>query len=561
MGGGGALDARSGAEGALIALALALAVLLQDEAGPIEAGLRAVREGRYEDGARLLGEAPETRKRYEALVALGIARGRLGNLSGAGDALDQAVALEPSRREARVERGGLRFLQKRYAEAAHDLGLARDRHPADVYVRDLLASTLLLAGRPEEALEEWNALDRPRLTRVDIKGLRHASDAWVRRELTVAEARTLEVDQFRESRLRLEETGMFESVRLRALPVQEGEVMLEVDLLERHGFGLLPEVVIRGAVDLARKRVRAHYDNLMGSGLRLSGEYRWERTQPTVALGLEMPRPFGLPANVHLEARRSRPMYDLDDLGDASAFTLRTSGLDASLRRVVSPRTVAEIGFRLRDRNFTIETPDTPEGRILGFHALVDRRILDAWRHRLDASVQAFHTAGALGSEVSFAELRVRSGASLFLRPPEPVPVQKSVLAAQLNWGWGSDGMPLDQMFSPGAASDMVYPLRAHRQKRGGVLGRAPLGRSLSLVNAEMRQRLLNRKDLQIGAVAFYDGGRIGRSAPAAKVTVLHDVGLGLRFGLRRTVVLRFDYAYSLTDGKNSLTAGVGQVF
>jgi hypothetical protein len=560
MGGRWTLDARGGAEGALIALALALAMLLQDETGPIEAGLRAVREGRYEEGARLLGEAPEVRKSYDALVALGIARGKLGNLTGAGDALDQAVALEPSRREARVERGGLRFLQKRYAEAALDLRHARDRHPDDVYVRDLLASTLLLAGRPEEALSEWNALDRPRLTHVEIKGLRHASDAWVRRELTVTEARTLEADQFLESRLRLEETGMFDRVQLRPLPMQAGEVMLEVDVVERHGFGVLPEVVIRGVVDLARKRVRAHYDNLMGSGLRLSGEYRWERTQPTVALGLDMPRPFGLPANLHLEARRSRPMYDLDDLGEGSAFTLRTRGLDASLRRVISPRTVAELGFRLRDRTFTLDTPDTPQGRILGFHALVDRRILDAWRHRLDASVQAFHTTGALGSDLAFAELRVRSAATVFLRPPEPVPVQKSVFAAQLNWGWGSDGMPLDQMFAPGAASEMVYPLRAHRQKRAGVLGRGPLGRTLSLVNAEMRQRVLNRKDLQIGAVAFYDGGRVGRSATGG-TTVLHDIGLGLRFGLRRAVVVRFDFARSVTDGKKSLTAGVGQVF
>ena len=115
-------------------------------------------------------------------------------------------------------------------------------------------------------------------------------------------------------------------------------------------------------------------------------------------------------------------------------------------------------------------------------------------------------------------------------------------------------------MFAPGAASEMELPLRAHRQKNGGVLGGAPIARSLALANFEWRQRLLRRKAFQVGYVLFYDGGVMGRTAQGGDET-LHDVGIGLRLGLRGKLLLRGDWGYGLTDGKNALTAGIGQVF
>ena len=106
----------------------------------------------------------------------------------------------------------------------------------------------------------------------------------------------------------------------------------------------------------------------------------------------------------------------------------------------------------------------------------------------------------------------------------------------------------------------MDLPLRAHRQKASGVLGRAPISRSIALLNFEWRQRLLRTRVGQVGYVLFYDGGWMGRTARGGDVT-LHDVGVGLRVGVRGATLLRADYGWGLTDGKSSLTAGIGQVF
>ena len=50
---------------------------------------------------------------------------------------------------------------------------------------------------------------------------------------------------------------------------------------------------------------------------------------------------------------------------------------------------------------------------------------------------------------------------------------------------------------------------------------------------------------------------RTARGGPEA----LHDAGVGLRIGLRGSVILRADFGWSLTDGKTALTGGIGQVF
>jgi hypothetical protein len=137
-----------------------------------------------------------------------------------------------------------------------------------------------------------------------------------------------------------------------------------------------------------------------------------------------------------------------------------------------------------------------------------------------------------------------------------------AMFATQLQWGVGGTGMPLDDMFAPGAASEMDLPLRAHRQKSGGVLGVTPIGRGLLLANVEWRQRLIHHRLGQAGIVLFYDGARISDSAQGPRETNLHDVGVGLRVRVKGAPILRLDYGWSLTgDGKTALTAGVGHVF
>jgi len=492
---------------------------------------------------------------YETLLAAGLAEGRASRLGEAAAALDRAIALAPSRPEAWVERGGVRFLEERYAEAASDLERALTLRD-DPYARDLLASALHLAGRTEEALGHWNALGQPALRSVSIGGLVHTRDRVARRELSLGEGDVLSLDALRASRRRLEETGVFDRVTLRPVPLGDGRADLEVALGERHGpAASLAEGLATAGIDALHGRVRLRWSNLLGRGLTVGGSYRWAENRPEASVSLLAPRPFGLPANLHLQVFNGRQAYAL-----GSGLESKRGGFDLGLRRVLDGRTTVEAGARWRDRTFSEPFPGAPPGVVAGLEARVERRLHEDHRQRLDLALGAFRTASSLGSDLSFTKAGLELAYLGHLAAPEQVRVERSVVAARLRLGWGDDGMPVDEMFAPGGSPDMELPLRAHRQTVDGVLGGSPIGRSFALVNVEWRRRLTRSGPVPLGLVLFYDGSWVDRG-PAAGVPVLHDVGVGVRLALPGSGVVRIDYGHGLTDGANAVFIGLNQSF
>jgi tetratricopeptide repeat protein/surface antigen-like variable number repeat protein len=495
---------------------------------------------------------------YDALVAQGISLGREGRLEEAARAFDAAIATDPSRPEGRVERGGLLFLEKRYDEAARDLREAL-RLREDAYTRDLLGSSLHLAGRSDEALAVWNVQDRPVVGEVEISGLVHTLDPVARREVAVAPGQVLTLASVRETRLRLTEAGIFDRVTVRPVPRGDGKADVEVALLERYGFFRNPvDLALNAGTNLLFERVRPRFWNIGGRGISVGGQYRWEANRPDLSLQIDWARPVGLGANLRLSAFRGRQLYDLDD----GPLQRRSRGLDAGLRRVLGSRTVAQLVFRTRDREFSRPDPDAPPGNIIGFEAGLERQVLDTRRHHIDASVRLFGSGHALGSDLTFARAAAWASYRLYLSAPEGVLIEPSVLAAQVHWGRGGSGMPIDEMFAPGASPEMELPLRAHHQDRDGALGATPLGRRLTLVNTEWRRRVLRSTWFQAGIVLFYDGAWISASPDSSDQDhSLHDVGMGIRLGFVGSSTLRFDFGHGLSDGNNAFSFGLNQTF
>jgi hypothetical protein len=195
-------------------------------------------------------------------------------------------------------------------------------------------------------------------------------------------------------------------------------------------------------------------------------------------------------------------------------------------------------------------------GRFVALELGLDHTFWSGRRHALKGSVRAT----TAGGDVRFSRGIARLVHHLHVQQPDGLPLEHGSIAVQVIAGLGGHATPIDEMFAPGAASEMELPLRAHRQKNGGVLGVAPIAQEIALANVEWRQRLLRRKTFQLGYVLFYDGGAMGRTAQGGDA-ILHDVGIGLRLGLRGKLLLRGDWAHGLSDGRNALTAGIGQVF
>lgn len=525
-------------------------------ASPLDAGLRAYAEGRLLEAAEALGAALPTAPTYDGWLTLGLAYGRLQRFAEARRAFDAAIAMDARRPEAWIERGGLAFLEKDYPRAVADLRRARRLAPEDGDVRHLLASSLHLAGRPDEALALWNSAREPLLQRLRISGLSVTRERIVRRELAVAEGRMLGLDDLRRSRLRLSELQVFDRVSLRPVPHGGGRADLDVALVERHGlFASRTEFVAASAVNALQRRARLRYSNLGGAGVNLGGEWRFEARRPLVSLSADWPRPFGLPATLRVQGFRGRQPYDVG--GESLA---RTRGADLVLRHVAGPRTVVQLDLRARRRDFSRPRTDAPEGFVFGPELGLEQRLVDGTRLELDAGLRAFGALRALGSDLAYARGVATLEGRIFLAERQGAAFESSVLAVRLRAGHAGRGTPLDDLFAPGASPEMELPLRGHRQLRRGAIGATALGRSLLLANVEWRRRLWSATAFQAGVVVFYDGARIG-SGPTPGTTTLHDVGLGLRLALRGTASLRVDFGRGLTDGRSAWSVGLGQAF
>ena len=538
----------------MIAPLFALVLWMQAASSAREAGLTAYKAGRYEEAARLLQEVVATENDYEALVALGVSLGKLGRNAEATAAFDRAISLDAGRPEARVERGGLRFIEHRYDDAVRDLeGALAIRK--DGYTRNLLASSYHLVGRSEDALREWNELGQPVLGETNLTGFRHIHAGVARRELTLRGGEMLDVDGLRESRLRLQEVGVFSRVVLRPVPRQEGRADLEVAVHERHAFGSIPEFVGTAAGNALVKKVRLRYFGLFGSAINVGAQYRWEKSRPKKSVSLDWARFLGIPAYFHFSGEKETQPYDT-----GVPTTMKAKGFAVAARRVLDARTVMELGFRTRDRQFSTALADAPPGVIRGLTLGLEHRFWDSYRRQLDGSLAAFKAGGPLRSDLSYPQAVASLRYEDILSPPDGTALEKTVIVTRALAGWAGDDLPLDEMFAPGAASEMEFPLRGHKLRQAGVMGQSPMGRTLGLFNIEWRQRFVNARTFQTGFVLFYDAAHIARTAQGRDRTI-EDVGVGLRLSVHG-VVLRADYGFAISGGRrHAVTAGFNQVF
>jgi outer membrane protein assembly factor BamA len=409
-----------------------------------------------------------------------------------------------------------------------------------------------------EALAEWNAIGRPSLDTVEISGLVRTREDLARREIGLRPGETITPGAVRAAQRRLEETLAFDRVTLRTSPRGDGTASLGVALAERHGLGRPLDVAVTAGLNLVSHRVRLRYSNLGGTGVALGASLRWQENRPETALSLQVPRPLGVPAYLRVTGFGGEQAYAVGGRVD-----LRRHGIDASLRGVVDGRTVVSFGVRARRRSFSLPAESGSAGRYVGLELGVETRILDSRRQRATGTVRLFGALPAGGETrgprfgQADAELRYEG----VLSKPEGRSVERSSLALRVRAGYGSEGLPLDEMYAPGISPESDLPLRAHPLTRDGVIGANAIGRSVLLANVEWRRRLLHRAAFDVSMVAFADAAAVGRAASEHAPSRFVDAGTGLRVAVLGGPTIRVDHGWGLLDGRRSLFIGLGHSF
>jgi hypothetical protein len=198
---------------------------------------------------------------------------------------------------------------------------------------------------------------------------------------------------------------------------------------------------------------------------------------------------------------------------------------------------------------------------VVGLEAGLEARLLDTRRQRLTTALRLFGAAHAVGSDVAFVQADAEARYEAVLSRPEGRSVERTVIAARGRGGWGSDGLPIDEMYAPGISPESDLPLRAHPLTRGGALGANAMGRQVALANLELRQRVVHRPAFDVSVALFADAARVGRAIDTGQPAAYADAGVGLRIAFLAGPTLRVDQAWGLLDARRTLFIGLGQAF
>jgi len=472
-------------------------------------------------------------------VAAGVRAARSDSLEVAERRLRAAAGACPDAPAPTRELAGVLFRRGRWDEAAAEARRALDLGPGDAYTTRLLGGALYMTGRRDAALRTWNELGEPRVTELDVYGLRRVRYRVVARRAGLPADSVLTPRALDLVRRRLDATPAFERVRVDWRPHGRGRADLSAAVFEKSALPGGPLGLVAAlAAGLPERSVRLPAGSLAGAGETWTATWRWWEERPRVALDLRVPDAAGVTGIWEVEGAWSRAAFRAPGAASA-ADTLREErwhgGLGLSAWASPHLRWRAELSL------------DRWTGRGTAPGAAAGLELLAAG----DRVRVAARAAGWPGPGGAFGTGRLELGWRSSARPRGLVASVRGGLAA------ASAHAPLDTW--PGAGTGHARPalLRAHPLLEGGVVSGPVFGRRVASAGAEATAWAPGPGPLSAGAAVFVDAARAWSRSGGGQSPAEVDVGAGLRLALPITRAhLRLDVAHGLRDGENSVSVG-----
>lgn len=467
-----------------------------------------------------------------------VAQARTGDLQGAGQGLEAAAVVCPQSAAVWRELAGVRFLQQRWTDAAAMAQRATALDAADGDGWDLLATSLFLDGRHDEALAAWNHLGRPQVDVVRISGARRTRQPVMAGVIDLAPRSMLTPAAVARASRRLDALPGALTTSLRYQPLDGGLATVDATVVERP---LVPHGIAAAAVAAAQavilREARLAVAAPAGQGERWSVAWRWWDARPRVALSLAMPMAGGWPG-----------ITTVDALWERASYATSTSG--------------AAVTTRLERQRAGLHVSDWATGGLRWMAGAA----MDRWGAQryasVDGGVDLRLGAGRVAIESTLGAWAASRRGDGFTRASLSVSARSSAQPAGGAWHLVaaatavSGDAPLDLW--PGAGLGMARAplLRAHPLLDGGVVTGDVFGRRLLHSTVEYRHPVRTTPLATIALAAFSDTAQAWRTWRGDRAWH-SDAGLGLRLVLPAdSGTLRLDVARGLRDGRHVLSAG-----
>ncbi|HYW49731.1 MAG TPA: hypothetical protein VE861_03945, partial [Gemmatimonadaceae bacterium] len=433
---------------------------------------------------------------------------------------------------------GVRFRQRRTADAVRLATEYSQRAPFDTLGWQLLASSHYLAGNTRRALGAWNRIGQPRIDLLRIDGSSHARFRELAASLDMPAGGLLTPKRYALARRRIADVPSLSRARVDYTIVDDGVAEVRAAVVERPVIAPLRQLLVRGAVDAAiRRDASLTLFSPLGFGESWSAQWRWQSADPRVAVRLSIPARIGIPTVVRLE--RSWETYRFS----AGLAEEQRSVAAVNLAGWTHPLVDVLLGARLENWSDRGENIVASGG--VGLHDTDDHVALLIEGER----------AVAREGGTPYDRLRWRG-----LWTP-PADRWRNTWSLRIGTDWTSATTPLG--LQPLAAGDLGrdIPLRAHPYIIDGALPSRRIARAITHGGVSADRAVGSRGPLTLAAGIFLDAAHLMSAAdglPRARTYL--DAGAGVRIGTSASSwsAVRIDVARGLlSDRRWGISAGL----
>ena len=481
--------------------------------------------------------SPACQQSVDHAIALAVA----GDLDAADALLSMASASCPAFSGGPRELAGIRFLQRRWAEAAALAEAAVVRDPSDMHAWQLLATARFLDGDADGALAAWNRREEPRIDLTRIDGLDRTRYAVVADLVNLPARSLLTSTEIGRAARRVAALPVAGASRVSYSPGASGEATVDVAVVERPLVPNTPASLVAAGIHAATAReVRFDVASPTGNGEVWTAAARWWTRRPRVAFSLAAPKlgPWS-------------GLWQIDGSWERQTYQLAFPSSEAGAALFESHRRHAGVAFA----DWASETVRwemsgaldhwRDRGHQLAMGAALERRLLaDRVALRAQGSVWP-----GLGDAAAFAS----TTAALAMRSASE---RDPAWTGQIGVHVVSAGSPLDEWAGAGTGQGRTPLLRAHPLLVDGIIRAGELSRILVHGTLEFQRLVMTRPLAHVSLAAFTDVAKRARTELATSIPLDVDTGGGLRVRAPGAPgVMRLDVARGWRNGNVVVSA------
>lgn len=486
--------------------------------------------------APLTGAGPCARQ-----IASYIDTARSGQLDAAATGFARVIAACPTNAQGWSEFAGVRFLQRRYGEAATLAERAQGLSPGHRNTLDVLAASRYMQGQFRAALEAWNQMGEPRIDTVSVQGLTRTSHSLVIAQAGFKPRSLLTADEFVRAERRLADLPLTSMAEVRFQPRANGTAGVTLVTRERsvfpRGAGAWGLIALNAAF---RRELGIDIVSPSGQAEAFSVSYRWKTRRSRTRFSFAAPSPGAVPGVIAVDGLWEEQHYRTVD---------------------------SAVSGRVARRRVGVHVGDWARGWLRWQGGSAWDRFGEADTERFisgETAVTLLDPAGHIQGTASVGRWTNTSGGPSFAAGRVAVGWRSRADTVEPRWQVGigmvavSKAAPLPLWPVASSSDTRGALLRAHALFDDGIVRDDILGRRLVHGGAEYERPVLKHSMVQVGVAGFVDLARVSLRRMGDSSPLHADIGAGVRLsGPRSLGQLRIDLAHGLRDGRTALSAGL----